>query len=687
MRKIFAISLMAALVLASCSPKEQFTPTPAPVDQVPGVRAIIETATRTALVEDTDVYHVVWKAGDEIRCTDNANTRVFYETADNDVTAAYFYHVATDTTALCPDSTKFWAFYPSTVFSKLPTVQQYVAGSLDRAPMRGFYERAESDPFEPVFVFKNLCGAVRLNLTTTQADVKVVKIVLQADAGLSGSFSATNAAPAAVMSSATAPVSLDCPEVAIGTEAVPFYISVPEFAYKAFSVTVIASDGRTQTRSLKTGEELAITRSEIVPIDLEFNDLVKPSVGATATFMKGSDMNTAIKSLVNPDVANYSDDDSTVTKMVFVTNSDAFSADNVADAASESPIYVFYDEATTTVTVSTPAPKFVMNANSAYFFHRFKALTEIEGIEDFDASNVESMAYFWGFSPKKNITMPEWDYSSLINTRYMFDQVTSEKIDLSKMDFTQDTSMAYMFYYAENLTELIWPDQVDASCLETMASMFRGCALSLIDLTMFENTDGLLNLRYTFAYCPNLMKVKSAMILDAVPKSLNGNSGCGYCFAYCSENAGLLDLTEFDASGLHTLAYAFYRNAAATIDLSTWDTGAAESMNYMFYQCYNLGNLYLGPLFYPTSVPVSSGKTVPTPTNFTGGTADASSGLQTASVPGSLNIYCTQETADWLVYTLLRKIYWGSYTGTPTPIYFYDIENQSNALTVEWQPE
>ncbi len=683
MRKIFAISLMAALVLASCSPKEQFTPTPAPVDQVPGVRAIIETATRTALVEDTDVYHVVWKAGDEIRCTDNANTRVFYETADNDVTNAFFHHVATDTTALCPDSTKFWAFYPSTVFSKLPTVQQYVAGSLDRAPMRGFYERAEGDPFEPVFAFKNLCGAVRLNLTTTQADVKVVKIVLQADAGLSGSFSATNAAPAAVMSSATAPVSLDCPEVAIGTEAVPFYISVPEYAYKAFSVTVIASDGRTQTRSLKSGEELVVTRSQIVPIDLEFNNLVKPAVGATATFMKGFDMNTAIKSLVNPDVANYSDDDSTVTKMVFVTNSDAFSADNVADVASESPIYVFYDEATTTVTVSTPAPKFVMNANSAYFFHRFKALTEIEGIEDFDASNVQSMAYFWGFSPKQNITMPEWDYSSLINTRYMFDQVAAETIDLSKVDFSQDTSMAYMFYYAENLSELIWPDVIDASCLETMASMFRGCSLARVDLTPFENTDGLMNMRYTFAYCPNLQKVISSMNLEAI--QVDSPAGMCYTFYYCSSNAGLLDLTEFDVSTLRTLAYTFYRCEASTLDLSTWNTENVTSMNYMFYQCYNLGNLYLGPLFYPTSVATSS-QPVPTPTNFTGGTSDKTSGIQTASVPGSLTIYCTQETADWLVYTLLRKIYWGSYTGTPTPIYFFDIENQSNALTVEWQP-
>lgn len=243
--------------------------------------------------------------------------------------------------------------------------------------------------------------------------------------------------------------------------------------------------------------------------------------------------------------------------------------------------------------------------------------------------------------------------------------------------------MAYMFYYAENLSELIWPDVIDASCLETMASMFRGCSLARVDLTPFENTDGLMNMRYTFAYCPNLQKVISSMNLEAI--QVDSPAGMCYTFYYCSSNAGLLDLTEFDVSTLRTLAYTFYRCEASTLDLSTWNTENVTSMNYMFYQCYNLGNLYLGPLFYPTSVATSS-QPVPTPTNFTGGTSDKTSGIQTASVPGSLTIYCTQETADWLVYTLLRKIYWGSYTGTPTPIYFFDIENQSNALTVEWQP-
>jgi hypothetical protein len=442
---------------------------------------------------------------------------------------------------------------------------------------------------------------------------------------------------------------------------------------------VIDAQGRTQTRSMKAEETLTIERSMVHELTLAFDNLQKPAVGATATFMKGADMNVAIKCAVNPDVANYSDDDSTVTKMVFVTNSDLFSAVNIADETSESPIYVLYDEATTTVTVATPAPKFVMNPSSSYFFHRFRTLTDIEGLDDFDASNVETMAYFWGYSPKQSIKMPAWDYSSLINTRYIFTCAYSESIDVSNMDFSQDTSMYYMFYYTDLLTELIWPTEVDASALENMADMYRLCGLSQIDLTIFKNADGLQNIRYMFAYMPNLTKVVSDLDLSSVQKSIGGNAGAGYCFAYACENASTLDLSEFDVTGLVTTAYMFYSNKCSVLNLSNWDTTDSQSMNYMFYRMPNLGTLYLGPDFIYTPY-VTSGSN---PTNFTGGSSDTMDN-QTASQAGALNIYCSQQTADWLSKTLLRKIYWGSYTGTPTPVTFYDLENPTVELTVTW---
>ena len=678
MRKIFAFSLMAALVLASCSPKEQFAPTPQP-EIGKTIRATIESETRTYLVEDTEVYHMYWKAGDMLRCSDNDHS-AYYQTQDDAVKSATFTFVPTENPeeVLSTDSLKFWAYFPPERGRKLPAIQQYVADGLLHAPIRGYYERASlDDPFDPNFVFKNVCGALKLNLTTTCADVKVVKIVLTADAGLSGSYSNSIDEPSAVMSSTTAPVTLDCPEVAVGAEPVPFYISVPPFAYGAFTIKVIASDGRVQTRSMKGGEILEIERAKIHELSLAFDNLQKPSVGATATFVKGADMNTAIKCLVNPDISLYTEDDSTVTKMVFVTGSDAFSATNIADPESESPIYVFYDEAATTVTVSTPAPKFVLNANSAYFFHRFKALKEIEGIEDFDASNAENLAYFWGYTTFDSIKMPAWDYSKLINTRYMFDYVTATSIDLSDMDFSADTSMANMFYYAENLNEVIWPDVMELDNLETIRSMFCGSGMSLIDLTPFKFTSGLLRIAYAFAYCPNLQKVVADLDLSAV-------NALTYLFSYSCENSGKLDLTEFgDVSLLSACNSVFRRGYETELDISTWNTNNVSNFDYTFYQMPNLSTLRLGPDFGFTP---ASGKTTPANNCMFAGTSDASSGVKTASVPGYLNIYTDAAQAGWVKDILtLRKLREGSYDGTPVPITFFDSETGAE-IEVEWKP-
>ena len=677
MKKVLALSMVAALALTACSPKENFATESKPVDNADGVRAFIASETRTYLVEDADIYHVYWKAGDKIRCTDDGlNTAVIYETAEDGVKSAWFTHSPQDTTFLCPDSTRFWAYYPSTLRGKrLPAVQQYCPNGIAQAPMRGYYERDILDDFKPAFTFKQLCGAIKLNLTTTQADVKVASIVVRADWGLSGAYDVTLEEPGAAMTSETSSVTLECPNVPIGADAVPFFISIPPRTYYSFSINVVTSDGRTQTRSLKAGESLTINRAEVREVNLNFDNLQKPASGETATFMKGPDMNAAIKAVVNPDVSNWTDDDSTVVKMVFLTESDQFSAVNIADAESESPIYVLYDEATATVTVTTPAKKFIMNQNCNYFFHRFKALTDIQGIEEFDTSNMELMAYFWGFSPLKTITVPKWDYSKVVNTRYMFDQVAAEKIDLSNMDFSADTTLAYFFYFAENLQEIVWPDELNVENVESTHSMFRGTNFSVVDLTMFKDTDNLLRMQYMFDSCPNLTKVKTNMTLD--------NGRVRYMFRYACENSGTLDLTEFgDTSQMLDMSYMFYRCWASTIDLSTFDTMAipqASGMTYMFYQVKNLATLKLGDNF------IKAWGGTGQPTNFCGGTSDSTSGQMTSSVPGRLEIWCTQDTADWLAKTLWRKLHYGSY-GQVIDIVFKDSKT-GNELSVEWAAE
>ena len=723
MKKIFILSMMAAFVLASCGPKEEFGLSPQPTKGNQFVKAFIdESATRVNMVDAGDVYHLNWEVGDEISVTDNIS-KIIHRAVTGGSTVADFEWADPEGDTVNRTKMTFWAYYPVNINNKkLPATQNYVEGALDRVPMRGTAKvdttaaNWNESPLE--FSFKNLCGAICLNLTTTQADVKVISIVLHASAGLSGAFDVDTAvatAGRAMPTSSSAPVSLKCPEVPIGTTPTPFFISVPDNEYSSFSITVIASDGRTQTRNLKSGETLTIHRSELIPIDLAFDDFQAPAVGETATFMRGTDFNASVKGLVNPDVANYNDDDTTFTKMVFVTESNLISPVNVADASSESPIYVSYDEATATVTVSTPAKQFILPANSAFFFHRMKALVEIEGWDDFDMSQVESLSYFFGHSALPEIKVPAWDFSSLINTRYMFYNAKSETIDVSSMDFSQDTSMYYMFSDCSNMTEVIFPDEVDCTELQTMSGLFRRCSsIEFIDMSSFVNTENLLKFSYVFANCPKLTKVN--LDLD-----LSGCTTATYVFAgtfetpegktvveVTSPGTSYLDFSDFNLRGL-TLLNSFFRdsqfstldlnwldvsevlnfnycfdrcNNLQTLDITDWtlhDSIVKGKMGYMFVHCPNLGILRLGPGFErPTDC---------TPEAFFGSTTNAigksHDGYLTGSAAGSLQIYCTQEAADWLSQTNLRFLPSAHYD-YEVPVTFLNYQT-GEPMSVTWK--
>ena len=230
-----------------------------------------------------------------------------------------------------------------------------------------------------------------------------------------------------------------------------------------------------------------------------------------------------------------------------------------------------------------------------------------------------------------------------------------------------------MFSYIDGAPEIIWPAEVDCSNLTSMASMFRYSNFSQIDLSPFTETSALTTIRYMFASDTLLTKVISNMDLSALNTK---TSGIGYCFNVCSEYGELLDLSEFDVSTAPTLSYCFYGTRAAVLDLSSWDTSNVGYMNYLFYRCRFLRALYLGPDFIFDK----------SPDNMWGGSSDAVDN-STSCIPGYLNVYCTQATADWLAgVTTLYHVNNGSWGGgNAREVKFYDIENPSIELSVNWR--
>ena len=126
-------------------------------------------------------------------------------------------------------------------------------------------------------LFKNICGVIRLNVSTTLTGKKVRKITLSANQGMSGAISnsATLASDSYVAAvTGTAGVSLDCGAsgVDIGSTAKPFYIAVPANTYTGLEITVEATDGLSQTRTLKSDKSVSVGRNKITDITLAFND-------------------------------------------------------------------------------------------------------------------------------------------------------------------------------------------------------------------------------------------------------------------------------------------------------------------------------------------------------------------------------------------------------------------------------
>ncbi len=268
MKRMLLIAAFAALSLTAC--RQDLTENIL-YEGVSVFTATTESsATRTALSQNGSAYDVVWSNGDRITVVDGAGTPNVgvYETTGSETRAEFT--LSSGSEAVTPD---FKAYYPATLYNDgapaLPATQTYVEGNITGSPM---YAESGSKSL----AFKNLCGIVRLSVSTTQEGKKVRRIILRAAQGLSGAI--TNASTLssngyAATVSGTEGVTLDCGEegVAIGGEAIPFHIAVPAGSYTDFAITVVTTDGEVQTRTATAAIE--VERSSITSITLGFGEL------------------------------------------------------------------------------------------------------------------------------------------------------------------------------------------------------------------------------------------------------------------------------------------------------------------------------------------------------------------------------------------------------------------------------
>ena len=269
MKRFFYISAMAALALTACQKEQNIDENKTDTPVI--FSATTESpATRTALSQNGEHYDVLWQNGDQITIVDAASKVGIYQTASSTTQGIFSY--LSGTAATTPD---YKAWYPASIYNEgtptLPATQEYAEGNIKNSPM---YTESSTESLS----FKNICGIIRLNISTTMSGKKVRSIALSATQPMSGAISnaATLANDYIADVSEGAGVTLDCGEsgVAIGTEPTAFHFAVPANSYTGLKITVLTTDGDFQTRTIKSDKSIVVDRSSIADVTVSFNGFI-----------------------------------------------------------------------------------------------------------------------------------------------------------------------------------------------------------------------------------------------------------------------------------------------------------------------------------------------------------------------------------------------------------------------------
>ncbi len=222
------------------------------------------------------------------------------------------------------------------------------------------------------------------------------------------------------------------------------------------------------------------------------------------------------------------------------------------------------------------------NPDSSYFFYSFYSLTEIEGLEYFDTSDVLNMSYmFSGCSSLTNLKIDSFNMSNVENTSYMF-WLCSGLINLNLDNFNsnQITNMSGMFSECGSLTELSINSHITQ--VKDISRMFYKCSnLTNIDLSGIS-TSNVTTMDSMFYDCRSLTSLNLSNFDTGQVTSMSN------MFFYCSSLTNL-DLSNFDTSQVTTMYSMFIGCSGLTsLNLSNFNTSKVTTMDSMFSRCNNL---------------------------------------------------------------------------------------------------
>ena len=261
MKKIFILTL-ASLAIFGCSVTDM-TP-----EEDGGLEfeGITVDETRTTLEKVSDVYNVLWTSGDKIIVTDGTNYPTYKVKTGGTTTGIFKWASGRDVSS---SAAQYMAVYPSSAFvggvCSLPAEQTYVAGQPYQFPM---VAQSTTNSLK----FKNPCGILRLNVSSSNSSFKVAAIDLESDLPVSGPAEINfDEGSLTVLEEGSHKVSLNCGRgvaVSNGGDPVPFYVVLPTGKHK-LKITIWTTDEVSQT--VVSAAAVPIVASTITNADIAFD--------------------------------------------------------------------------------------------------------------------------------------------------------------------------------------------------------------------------------------------------------------------------------------------------------------------------------------------------------------------------------------------------------------------------------
>ena len=235
------------------------------------------------------------------------------------------------------------------------------------------------------------------------------------------------------------------------------------------------------------------------------------------------------------------------------------------------------------------------------WFNEFYQLTEIEGIENLNTSEVTDMeSMFKGCSKLTSLDVSNFNTANVTTMYHMFANCSGlTSLDVSNFNIANVTTMENMFSGCSRLKSLNLSN-INTANVTAMSYMFNGCSgLNSIDLSNF-NTDNVTKMGGMFSGCSGLTSLNLSNFNTAKVKKM------GEMFSGCSGLTSL-DLSSFNTAKVAQMDKMFKGCSGLTsLNLSNFNTAKVWRIDAMFQGCSGLTTIYVSDDFKTSKVTKSS---------------------------------------------------------------------------------